>query len=80
MAKTITVRVDEDSYKLIKTAANGVRRTISNFLEFATLSYISNETYVSDKEMEDILTNKELLKNLKSGEKDIKERRYRIVR
>ena len=80
MAKTITVRVDEDSYKLIKTAANGVRRTISNFLEFATLSYISNETFVSDKEMDNILANKELLKSLKRGENDIKGGRYKIVR
>jgi len=80
MAKTITVRVDEDSYKMIKTAANGVRRTISNFLEFATLSYISNESYVSDNEMDNILANKELLKSLKNGEKDIKEGRYNIVR
>ena len=80
MAKTITVRVDEDSYKMIKTAANGVRRTISNFLEFATLSYILNESYVSDNEMDTILSNKELLRSLKKGEKDIKEGRYKIVR
>jgi uncharacterized protein (DUF1778 family) len=80
MAKTITVRVDEDVYKMIKTAANGVRRTISNFIEFATLSYISNETFVSDKEMDTILENKELIKSLGSGEKDIKKGRYKIVR
>ena len=80
MGKTITVRVDEDSYNLIKTAAKGVKRTISNFLEFATLSYISNESYVSDREMDNILANTELLRSLKRGEKDIKEGRYKIVR
>lgn len=80
MAKTITVRVDDDVYQLIKTAANGVKRTISNFLEFAALSYISHETYVSDREMNDILADKELLSSLKRGEKDVKEGRYTIVR
>ena len=80
MSKTITVRVDDDVYQLIKTAANGVKRTISNFLEFAALSYISHETYVSDREMNAILKDKELLNSLKRGEKDVKEGRYTIVR
>jgi predicted transcriptional regulator len=79
MAKTITVRVDDDIYSMFRTAAKGVHRTISNFVEFATLSYITNESYVPDREMEEIRGDKALMASLKGGTKDAKEGRYRIV-
>jgi predicted transcriptional regulator len=79
MAKTITVRVDDDVYSMFRTAARGVHRTISNFIEFATLSYITNETYVSDREMEEIRSDKALMASIRRGIKDAKEGRYRIV-
>ena len=37
--KTITVRVDDNVYNVLKKAADGERRTISNFIENASLSY-----------------------------------------
>ena len=79
MSKTITMRIDDDIYQMFKKAAHGARRTISNFLEFATLSYLSQETYVSDSEMKEILKDKDLLRDLKHGDREIKEGRYKIV-
>lgn len=79
MAKTITLRVDDDTYNILKKAAEGEKRSISNFIEYASISYISEEMFVSDKEMKDILHDKELIKNLKQGEKEIKQGRYKIV-
>jgi hypothetical protein len=79
MAKTITVRVDEVTYNKIKTAADSERRTISNFIENATLAYVENSSFVTDEEMQDIIENKELQNNLKQSIEDIKEGKYRIV-
>jgi uncharacterized protein (DUF1778 family) len=79
MPKTVTLRLDDDVYQLFKKAANGSKRTISNFLEFAALSYLTNEIYVSDEEMNDILQDKNLLKSLHLGEKEIAEGKYEIV-
>lgn len=79
MAKTITMRIDDDSYEMLKKAASGARRTISNFLEFAAISYLSQEAYVSDAEMQEIAKDKDLVRNLKLGEKQIQQGRYRIV-
>jgi uncharacterized protein (DUF1778 family) len=79
MAKTITVRVDEVTYNKIKTAADSERRTISNFIENATLAYVENSSFVTDEEMQDILENRELQNNLKQSIEDIKEGKYRIV-
>jgi hypothetical protein len=79
MRKTITLRINDDVYQMFKKAAHGSRRTISNFLEFATLSFLSNDSYVSDDEMKEILKDNNLLGDLKQGEKEIKSRIFKIV-
>ena len=40
MGKTITLRVEDNIYDTLKRAADGDRRTISNFIEYATINYI----------------------------------------
>jgi hypothetical protein len=79
MRKTITLRINDNVYQMFKKAAHGSRRTISNFLEYATLSYLSNDTFVSDDEMKELLKDNDLIDSLKQGEKEIKSRRYKIV-
>jgi len=80
MAKTITVRVDDTTYSKIKNAADSERRTISNFIEYATLAYVENSCFVADEEMKDIVEDRELINNLKQSLEDIKEGKYRIVK
>ena len=77
--KTITMRVDDRIYQMIKTAADGQRRNISNFIEYATLQYLTSSQYVSDTEMNEILNDKELVKNLEIGLKEAKNGDYTIV-
>ena len=79
MAKTITVRVDDATYNKIKTVADSERRTISNFIEYATLSYVENSCFVTDEEMKDIVEDRELINSLQQSIEDIKEGKYRIV-
>jgi len=79
VAKSVTMRIDDDTYNLIKMAASGERRSISNFIEYATMVYLAEESFVSDSEMKEILEDKNLLQNLKSGENDITLGKYRIV-
>jgi len=77
--KTVTMRVDDDTYDTIKSAADGQKRNISNFLEFATMQYLSSSQYVDDIEMQEMLNDKDLLKNLKSGIADLNSGDYTIV-
>ena len=76
MAKTITVRIDDSTYDIFKLAAVGQKRTISNYLEYATLNYTMNETFVDDMEMTEILKYE---KDIKKGLSDISAGRYRII-
>lgn len=77
--KTITIRIDDDLYNIFKTAAEGEKRTLSNFIEYATVQYLTDESFVSDEEMEDILSDRNLVESLRKGEEDIKKGRYKIV-
>ena len=77
--KTITVRVDDNVYNVLKKAADGERRTISNFIENASLSYLTNEIYVSDYEMEQIMKDAKLVSGIKKGLEDIKKGKLRVV-
>jgi hypothetical protein len=76
MAKTITLRVDDGVYNTLKRAADGDRRTMSNFIEYATINYILNNNIVDDDEMTEILS---FEKDLKKGLNDVKNGRYKIV-
>jgi len=79
MTKTVTLRIDEEVYNILKFAAKGDKRTISNFIEYATLNYLSSNSYVSDNEMDEILNDKELEDGLKKGMDDIKNGKFVIV-
>ena len=76
MAKTVTVRVDDDIYNIFKKAADGQRRTISNYIEYATLNYTINESVVDDEEMNEILA---CSTDIEKGIKDISAGRYNII-
>jgi predicted transcriptional regulator len=68
--KTVTMRVDDATYQVIKTAADGEKRNLSNFIEYAILQYLSSARYVDADEMDGIMKDEELVKNLRSGLED----------
>ena len=76
MAKTITLRVNDNIYNTLKRAADGDRRTISNFIEHATVNYILDNNVVDDIEMKEIMF---FEKDLKKGLEDTKKGRYKII-
>jgi len=77
--KTLTMRVDDSVYQMISLAASGERRNISNFIEFATLQYLSSSQYVDNTEMAEIMADKELVQNLRRGFEEVKNGDYTIV-
>lgn len=77
--KTVTMRVDDSIYDMIKLAAQGQRRNLSNFIEFATMQYLTSSQFVEKDEMTEILEDKELVENLMNGLEDFKKGDYTIV-
>lgn len=79
MGKTITIRVDDETYQKIRSAADSEKRSISNFMEYATMNYLESSSFVSEEEMQQVLQDPKLLHSLKESLDDIQEGRYRIV-
>lgn len=77
--KTVTMRVDDSIYDMIKLAADGQRRNLSNFIEFATMQYLTSSQFVEKSEMNEIMDDKELVQNLMNGLDDFKNGDYTIV-
>lgn len=79
MAKTLTVRIDDSTYRLIADAAEADNRSVSNFIETAAREKASAEIFVPGEEMAGIRTDASLKRRLKSGHRDAASRRGRIV-
>ena len=76
MPKTITLRIEDSVYNMLKRAAEGDRRTISNFMEYAAINYVLNNNIVDDDEFKEAMI---FEKNIKKGLEDVKNGRYKII-
>ncbi len=79
MSRTVTLRLPDDVHKKLRTLAERDHRTLSNFIETATLRYVEQSQFVDEFEMEELRQNSELQKSLKRGQQDMKGRKGRFV-
>jgi hypothetical protein len=77
--KTITLRLDDLTYKLFLQFALSDNRPISNMIETAARKHLEECFFVSDTEMHEIRDDKALLSRLKKGSRAAKERSGRFV-
>lgn len=79
MSKVVTLRLSEEEYKRISTAAEVEHRPISNFITTRVIEDIEVSHYVDPIEMAQISSDKRLLEKLKAGHMDVKKKRGRLV-
>jgi hypothetical protein len=79
MAKTVTLRLNDDVFSAFLDAAKAENRPLSNLIETAALSRIRELQFVDDAEMSEILANENLLKRLKKGARDAKMGKGRFI-
>jgi predicted CopG family antitoxin len=79
MAKTITLRVADETYEKFMAAAKIERRSLSNMIETLALKKLDEEIFVDQIEMDEILANTELLKKLRRGSKQAKSRKGSVA-
>ena len=66
MAKTLTMRLDDETYETFVRAAQAERRSLANLVEAAALRHIQESLFVDDAEMAEILSRPGLVKRLKA--------------
>jgi uncharacterized protein (DUF1778 family) len=79
MAKSLTMRLDDETYETFVRAAQAERRSLANLVETAALQHIRETHFVDDAEMAEILSRPVLVKRLKAGSRDAKKRKGRFV-
>ncbi len=79
MSKTVTLRLEENTYEKFKRLAESDNRTMSNFIETSVLRYIENNNYADEFEMEEIESNIDLNKSLRRAQKDMKLKKGKFV-
>ena len=79
MSKTLTLRLDDETYRVFKKVARAEKRSIANLVETAALARILEQQFVDDYEMAEILANENLVERLKRGSRDARERRGNFI-
>ena len=79
MAKTVTLRLTEEEYRMIRAAAGVENRPISNFITTKVVENIEESYFVDPVEMAQIKSDKGLLEKLKAGHRDAEKMRGEFV-
>jgi hypothetical protein len=79
MSKTVTLRVSEDNYNLLKAYARSENRKLSNAVETLAMKRLEEELFVDKFEMEGILADGDLSERLKAGHAQAKKGQGRFV-
>ena len=61
MSKTVTLRLKENVYQVFLEVARAENRSISNFIETAALNRLSEQQFVDDAEMAEILSDEKIV-------------------
>jgi uncharacterized protein (DUF1778 family) len=79
MPKTLTVRIDDATFRLIAEAAQADNRSVSNFIETAAKQKAMAEVFVPEAEMAEILADRKLVQRLRRGSRAAAKRQGRFV-
>ena len=79
MSKTVTLRLKDEIYNAFLEAAQAENRPLSNLIETAALNKIREQQFVDDVEMAEILADRDLLKRIQKGSREVKLRKGRFV-
>ena len=79
MPKTLTLRIDDKTYKAFVKRARAENRSLSNFIETTVKEHIRECDFADDSEMAEILANERLVERLKKGSKDAQSRKGTLI-
>ncbi|MBT3182801.1 MAG: ribbon-helix-helix protein, CopG family [Deltaproteobacteria bacterium] len=79
MAKTVTVRIEDDIYETFSRHAEEERRSLSKFIEHAVIQYTKRTAFTDDEEMREIAEDEGLIRRIKQGTQDAKKGKGRFV-
>ena len=79
MSKVVTVRLSNEEYEQIASAAKRERRPLSNFMTLLVIKSLEEGAYVDAIEMAQITSDQRLMAKLRFGHRDAKQRKGKLV-
>ena len=79
MPKTLTLRIDDQTYKSFLAQARIENRSLANFIETAAKTHVLESSFADDLEMEEIRNNKGLTARLKKGSRDARKKTGALI-
>ena len=79
MARVVTVRLSDEEYRRIASAAKQERRPLSNFMTLLVIRGIEEGDYADTVEMDQITADKSLMTRIRAGHRDARRRKGRFV-
>ena len=79
MAKSVTIRLDDEIYRKFHELAAEENRSISNLIETLALKKLDEELFTDIFETAEILSNKSLLNRLKRGHQQAVQKKGRMI-
>lgn len=78
--KTVTMRVDDETYRVLRAAAAADRRSIANLIETAALRHLEETSFMDAAEAREIIADPALQRRLRQAHAQAKRRRGAFVR
>lgn len=79
MPKTVTIRIDDDTYRSFVRRAKAENRSLANFIETAVTQHIRECDFTDDAEMAELLANTDLVERLQKGSRDAKRKKGALI-
>lgn len=79
MARTVTVRLEQNAYDELREAAAAERRPLANFIAAAALERVREAQFIDDAEMAEILNDESLIRRLRTGSRQARQRKGDFV-
>jgi hypothetical protein len=79
MPKTLTLRIDDATYRSFMKRARSANRSLVNYIETTVKEHIRESDFVDDSEMTEILANEQLVERLRKGSKNAKKKKGAMI-
>ena len=79
MIRTVTLRLEQDEYDDLRKAAAAARRSLPNFIASAALERVREAQFIDDAEMAEILNDDALVRRLRIGSRQARQRKGAFV-
>ncbi len=79
MPKTVTIRINDDTYRSFVKRAKTENRSLANFIETTVKEHIRECDFVDDSEMAEILASEQLVERLRKGTQNVKRKKGTMI-